>query len=126
MPMKRAPAAVAHEVAGAASRFQNRGIGGHAQAGDGLVDRRDDGGRRVEGVEGRALGAVVFGGRQQRRQFLAECLPAGVLVFAGDGIGEDREGDRTEAAEAGKRLFFFGVSRAAALARWPSACGWRR
>ena len=44
-PMKRAPGlALAHEIAGAASRLQDRGVGGHAQAGDGLVDRGDDGG----------------------------------------------------------------------------------
>ena len=35
--------ALAHEVAGAASRLQDGGVGGHAQAGDGLVDRGDDG-----------------------------------------------------------------------------------
>ena len=126
-PMKRVPGlAVAHEVAGAASWLQDRGIGGHAQAGDGLVDGRDDGGGRVEGVEGRALGAVVFGWREQRLQFLAERLPAGVLVFAGDRIGKDREGDRTKAGEAGEDLFFFRSGRAAAPARWSLACGWRR
>ena len=37
-------------------------------------------GRRVEGIESGALGAVVFLGREQRLQFLAEGLPAGVLV----------------------------------------------
>ena len=80
-PMKRVPVlALAHEIAGAAAGLQDGGVAGHAQAGDGLVDGRDDGGRRVEGVEGGALGAVVFLRRQQRLQFLAECLPAGVLV----------------------------------------------
>ena len=42
------------------------GVVGDAQAGDGLVHGRDDGRRGVEGVEGGALGAVVFLGRQQR------------------------------------------------------------
>ena len=65
---------------------------------------RDDGGRGVEGVEGGALGAVVFLGREQRFQLLAEGLPAGVLVAAGDRVGEDRQGDRPEAGEAGERL----------------------
>ncbi len=102
----RAGLAVAHEIAGAAAWLQDRGVAGHAEAGDGLVDGGDDGGRGVEGVEGRALGAVVFRGREQCLQFLAEGLPAGVLVAAGDRIGEDRQGDRPEAGEAGKYLFF--------------------
>jgi hypothetical protein len=34
-------------------------------------------------------------------------LPAGVLVTAGDRIGENRQGDRPEAGEAGQCLFFF-------------------
>ena len=43
-PMKRAPGLpVAHEIAGAAARFQDRGVVGHAQAADGLVDGGDDG-----------------------------------------------------------------------------------
>ena len=57
---------VAHEVAGAASWLQDRGVGGHAQTGDGLVDAGYYGRRRVEGVEGRPLDAVVFRWRQQR------------------------------------------------------------
>ena len=77
-----------------------------AQAGDRLVDGGDDGRRRVEGVEGGALGAVVFLRREQRLQLLAERLPAGILVSAGDRIGEDRQGDRAEAGEAGERLPF--------------------
>ena len=81
------------------------GVVGYAQAGNRLVDGRDDGRRRVEGVEGGAFGAVVFVGRQQRLQFLAQGLPAGILVAAGDRIGEDRQGDRPEAGEAGERLF---------------------
>jgi hypothetical protein len=35
-------------------------------------------------------------------------LPAGVLVAAGDRVGEDREGNRTETGEAGEDLFFLG------------------
>ena len=52
------------------------------------MDGRDDGGRGVEGVEGGALGAVVFLGREQRLQFLAEGLPAGVLVRPVTGSGK--------------------------------------
>ncbi len=66
-PMKRiSSAALAHEIAGAAAGFQDRGVAGNAEAGDGLVDGGDDGRRRVEGVEGGAFGAVVFLGRKQR------------------------------------------------------------
>src|ERR1700733_5483326 len=52
---------VAHEVAGSASWLQDRGVGGHAEARYGLMDSGDDAGRCVEGVEGGALRAVVFG-----------------------------------------------------------------
>ena len=37
-------------------------------------------------------------------QFVAEGLPAGILVAAGDRVGKDRQGDRPEAAEAGEGL----------------------
>ena len=37
-------------------------------------------------------------------QLLAEGLPAGVLVAAGDRVGKEREGDGPEAAEAGEGL----------------------
>jgi hypothetical protein len=57
---------------------------------------------RVKGVEGGALGAVVFVGRQQRLQLVAEDLPAGVLVRASHRIGEDRQSHRPESAEAGE------------------------
>ena len=56
----------AHEIAGAAAGFQDGGVLGHAEAGEGLVHGRDDGRRGVEGVEGGALGAVVFLRREQR------------------------------------------------------------
>ena len=69
-----------------------------------VVHGRDDGRRGVEGVEGGALGAGVFLGREQRLQLLAEGLPGGVLVAAGDRVGEDRQGDGAESAEAGQRL----------------------
>ena len=52
--------ALAHEIADAAAGFQDRGIAGHAQTANRLVDARNDGWRGVEGVEGGALGAVVF------------------------------------------------------------------
>ena len=38
-------------------------------------------------------------------QLLAQCLPTGVLVFTGDGIRKNRQGDRPKASEAGERLF---------------------
>ena len=59
-------------------------------------------GRGVEGVEGGALGAVVFLGREQRFQLVAEGLPAGVLVAAGDRVGEDRQGDRPRSRRSGR------------------------
>src|SRR5262245_10190758 len=71
------------------------------------MDGIDDRWRGVKGVECRALGAVVFLGGQQSLQFFAEGLPAGILVAAADGLGEDGEGDRPEAGEPGKCLFFF-------------------
>ena len=54
--------ALAHEIAGAAAGLQDGGILGYAQAGNRLVDGRNHGGRRIEGVEGGAFGAVVFHG----------------------------------------------------------------
>ena len=44
-------------------------------------------------------------------QLVAQGLPAGVLVAAGDGIGEQRQGHGPEAAEAGKHLPFIGSGR---------------
>jgi hypothetical protein len=35
-------------------------------------------------------------------------LPAGILVTPGNGVWENRQGDRPEAGEAGERLLFFG------------------
>ena len=117
---------MAHEIAGAAAGFQDRGVAGHAQAGDRLVDGSDDGRRRIEGVEGGAFGAVVFLGRKQRFQLLADGLPAGILVTAGDRIGENRQGHRPEAGEAGERLFFLGGGGPLLLLDGFQACGWRR
>ena len=107
-PMKRVPGLPGHEIAGAAARLQDRGVVGHAEPGDGLVDGGNDGRRGVEGVEGGPLGAVIFLGRQQRLQLLADGLPAGVLVIAGDRIGEDRQGDGSEAGETGEYLLLVG------------------
>jgi len=56
---------IAHEIAGAASRFQYRCAGGNAEPRDGLVDAGDDGRGCVEGVEGGSLGAVVLCGSKQ-------------------------------------------------------------
>jgi hypothetical protein len=79
------------------------------------VDGGDDGRRGVKGVEGRALGAVVFLGREQRLEFFAQGLPAGVLVLTVDGIGKDRQGYRPEAGEPGQRLFLLGCCRSLPL-----------
>ena len=95
-------AALAHEIAGAAAWLQDGGPGGNAQAGNGLVDGGDDGGRGIEGVEGGAFGTVIFLRRKQRLQLVAEFLPAGILVAAGDRIGKYRQGHRPETGEAGQ------------------------
>jgi len=71
------------------------------------VDSGNDGRRRIESVERGAFGAVVFLGRQERLQFLAGGLPAGVLILAAERIGKDGQGDCPEAAEAGERLLLF-------------------
>ncbi len=91
-----------HKVADAAAGFEDGCISGNSEAGDTRMDGRDDGRGRVEGVEGGAFGAIVFLRREQRLQFLAESLPAGILVAAGDRIGEDRQGDWPEPREAGE------------------------
>jgi len=72
------------------------------------VDGSNNGRRRVKSVERRALGAVVFRWRKQSLEFLAERLPAGVLVFVGDRIGEDREGYWPETGEACEYLLLLG------------------
>ena len=107
----------AHEIADAAAWFEDRGVCWERQAGDGLVHGGDDGRRGVEGVEGGALGAVVFLGRKQRLQFFAQCLPAGILVAAGDRVGENRQGDGPKPP---KRASVRSPPswRAVALARW--------
>ena len=119
-PMKRCPSLPwLMKLPDAAAGSRMVASVGDAQAGDGLVDGGDDGGRRVEGVEGGALGAVVFLRREQRLQLFAEGLPAGVLVAAGDRIGEYRQGHRTEAAEAGKNPHFLQRRRPAPVAQPP-------
>ena len=66
-----------HEVAGAAARLEDGGLAWDAEAAEGLVHGADDGGRRVEGVEGGALGAVVFLGREQHVELSPRaCQPA--------------------------------------------------
>ena len=57
---------LAHEIADPTTRFQDGGTVRNAQAGDSLVDGGNDGRRRIEGVEGGALGAGVFLGREQK------------------------------------------------------------
>jgi hypothetical protein len=70
------------------------------------VDTGNDRRRGVKSVESRALSGVVFLRRQQRLEFFPDCLPAGILETAANRIGKDREGNRPEAGEAGKYLFF--------------------
>ena len=96
------------KLPGATAGFEDGRLGGHTELTDRLMNRVDDGRRRVEGVERGSLGAVVFDGREQRLQFLAEGLPSGVLVLAGDRVGEDREGDGTKPGEPAKELFLLG------------------
>ena len=127
-PMKRMPvAALAHEIAGAAARLQDRGVGGHAQAGDGLVDGGDDGRRRVEGVESGALGAVVFR-RVSASDFSSSpraCQPASLyLPVTGSGKIDRATGPKPR--EAGERLFFVRSRRPLLLLDGLARCGWRR
>jgi len=98
--------AVAHEVADAAARFEDRGVAGDTQSADGLVDTVDHGWRRVEGIERRPFGTVVFLWGQEGLQLLPQHLPACIAVSAGDGIGEQAERDRPEAGEPGEGLLF--------------------
>src|SRR5437016_14273598 len=80
---------MAHEVARAAPWFQDRGASGNTEAGDCLVDTGNHRRRSVKSVKRRALSGAVFLGREQCFQFLAEGLPARILVTAGLGMGED-------------------------------------
>jgi hypothetical protein len=41
-------------------------------------------------------------------QLLADGLPGGILVAAADGVGEDRQGDGAEAAEAEESVALLG------------------
>ena len=111
--------ALAHEIADAAAGFQDRGVAGNAQAGDSLVHGSDDGRGRIEGVEGGAFDAVVFRGRKQRFQLLAQGLPAGILVTAGNGIWENRRGRPARSRRSGQAFVFPPELLAAAPARWP-------
>ena len=90
------------EVPDAAAGLQHGGIGGHAQACQGRVHRLHDHRRGVEGGKGRAPGAGVVLGRQEGLELVPQLLPAGVFVVAGDRVGEDAQGHRAEAGEAGE------------------------
>ena len=96
---------VPDEIANPASGLQDGGVVGDAQPVDRFVDRSDDRRRRVESVEGRALGAVVFLGLQQRLERFAQVAPAGVFVTPADRIGKNRQGDGSETREFRKSVF---------------------
>ena len=66
-----------------------------------------DDGRGEELAEGRSLRRVVFLGRQEGLQLLADGLPAW-FVLPGLPIREDRQGDRAETPEPGKYVPFIG------------------
>jgi hypothetical protein len=68
------------------------------------VNGRDDGRGCVEGIEGSALGTVVFLRREQRFQLFTQSLPSGILVAAGGWVREDGESDRPKSREAGEYL----------------------
>jgi hypothetical protein len=44
-------------------------------------------------------------GREQRFQLLAQGLPGGILITAGDRIGENRQRHRPESGKTRKRFF---------------------
>jgi hypothetical protein len=68
----------------------------------------DDGRGGVESVEGGALGGGVLVIGEQREQFLADGLPGRILVAAGGGVREYRQGDRPKPAEAGESQLLLG------------------
>ena len=114
-----------HEIARCRIPARARGASsGHAQTRKGLVHGRHDDGGGEELAEGRPLGAVVLLGGEERLEFLADGLPA-VLEPAGDGIGEDREGDGPEAAESAEGLHLVVGGRAVLPLDGLEACGWR-
>ena len=64
------------------------------------------------------LADVVFFGREQRFQFLAECLASPPCIDR-HGIGEDREGDGAKAGEPGEDFSSVGVAgRFSCSIRW--------
>ena len=102
------------EIAAAAPGLEDRRVPRHAQAEEGLVHRGNDGLRGVEGVERGASGTRVLFGGEEGDELLAQGLPGGALVAFGDRVGEEREGDRPEAPESGKRPPF-GLGRPSLL-----------
>src|SRR5438552_339363 len=88
-PRNSARPALAHEIADPTARLKNRGLGGNAEPAEGIVHRGDDRRGGVEGIEGAAPGAIVFLRREQRLQLLAEGLPRGILVAAGNRVRKD-------------------------------------
>ena len=120
---RRVPCAM--KVARAAARLQHSVASADAEPVERLVHGDDHGRRGVEGVEGGAFGRVVFRGREQGFELLAERLPAGVLVAAGDRVGKERQRHGAEAAETGQDLPFVVVAGRCS-ARSVAACGSRR
>ena len=100
-----------HEIADAATRFQDRGVRRESEPFDGVLNARDHRRRSVKGVERGSLGALVFLGAQQRFEFPAQDAPAFVLEPAAHRIGEEGKSHGTEARESGEDLFFFGGGR---------------
>src|SRR4051812_13496117 len=68
------------------------------------MDGGDDGGRGVESIERRSLGAVILLRVEERLQLFAEGLPAGVLVTPSNRIRKNRQGHWPEAGEAAKHV----------------------
>ena len=127
-PMNRmAAGAWAMKLSDAAARLQHRGIGGYAEAVEGLVHRLHDGGGRVERVEGGALRRLSYSSGVSRVfSSSPRVLPGCVLVAAGDRIGEDRGGQRRRSRRSGRAPASPPAWRAAGPARCSSGCGWRR
>ena len=99
---------MAHELAGAAAGLEDGGVLGHAEAGQGGCMAVMTTGEVKNWLNTVRRARIVFRRGQQGFELVAEGLPAGILVAAGHRVGEDRQGHRPEAAEAGKYAPFIG------------------